>query len=142
MRPRYMIDMIKNFLHLLDFTNDEIKQMGIVRIEPLEERADDIYPASLVVTFETHRVAHTVIDRFCRNRQKYAGFYWDANKQQWMASRNVKIYVADEHIDRHKNVQWLANIRRIDYFDKRQVKMETMITWEQGDMALFSQGRR
>ena len=137
MRSRYMIEMIRNFLHLLDFTRDEIKLMQIIRIEPLEERADDIYPSSLVVTFETHRVAHSVIERFCSNRSKYAAYYWNVTNQRYQPSRNVKIFVYDEHEDRHTSVMNLAKMRRVDYYNSKKVQMDTMIQWESGDMALF-----
>ena len=111
--------------------------MLIVKIEPLPERADDIYPASLVVTFETHRVAHTIIERFCSNRQKYAAYFFNETKQMWQPSRNVKIFVADEHFDRHKAVMNLAALRLVNDYDSRKIQMDTMIQWEGGDMALF-----
>ena len=105
-RPNFIIDIVNNFLEVkMDYDPEEVRDLNIVKIEPLPDKSDVMFPSSLVITFLHTKDAEELIDKFYRNKRLYSRSVQkkkkDSEELEWVPTVNIKLSCPDEFQDRY-----------------------------------------
>ena len=126
-RPSYLLQMLCDHLTwYMDFTEEQLSQLKIVAIKPVEDSLASLYPGQLRVTFLTKQMADTVLMCHAQTRGNYS-----------KKASKVKVMVADEFMTRYQQLAAAATMKRnIFNSESKAARMFTFITYSAGSLEI------
>ena len=126
-RPSYMLQLLCDHLSwFLDMSEEQLSQLKIVAIKPVEDSMASLYPGQLRVTFLTKQMADTVLMSHAQTRGQFA-----------KRSSKVRVMVADEFMMRYSQLAAAATLKRNSFnSESGTARMLTFISYSAGSLEI------